>query len=360
MVRQIIFVSVCLLLWGSPSAFAHISFADRWFSPHSPWNSPIGDTPVVMPYSEGAVRAFLESGKTINMNLRYWTPPVIYADSRKDKVANIYLTGDFLKSEWVLPAVPVPQALIDHLRYAEKHGDTDKAVCLYDEAKRGFYSFWALDYNEDLNKFSAPTGGFSPIDGPGWSHMKQVIFSKTHNLRELVTPSLGPAGGSTSCGGLIRVQEMKAKRIDHALSIHWPKKLILGWKAIRPLQYPATATDGLSLDMETSVPHGARLQLDPSLTDAQLKGLGLNDADIIVAHALQIYGGYITDATPAPATINFENVHGREQEVYGVTNPWPTEIARHFRFVGSPPFVPLDTAQAVKTPVPGKFKRPKP
>lgn len=341
---------LCLISLTSREILAQ-TFETRWFADNSPWNVPIGKAAEV-PYSAGAVRAFLDSEKkTINMNLNYWTPPVIDADSRQDRAVDIPLTGKFLKTKWMLPQVPVPQPVVD---YVKSHRDTDVSICLYDRAKDGFYSFWQLAYNEADGSFSAQTGGFSPLKGPGWSALKQVVYL-TWNNRELVTPSLGPAGGSNSCGGLIRIKEMRKGHIDHALSLHWPKGLLLDWDAPAPYaQYPATATDGKSLNSETSVPHGARLQLDPNLTDDQLRAFGLNEADLIVARALQIYGGYITDATPLSSTImsiNYENAFGKDKEIYGVTNPWPIKLAEHFRFVAPPHAVPLDTAASVGSPV---------
>ncbi len=80
--------------------------------------------------------------------------------------------------------------------------------------------------------------------------------------------------------------------------------------------------------------------------------MGFNEADLVIAHALQTYGGYIVDTTPGPLVISFENALGKGKSVYGATMPWPPAISKHFRFVGPPPEVPLDTAHSVGTPVP--------
>jgi hypothetical protein len=52
---------------------------------------------------------------------------------------------------------------------------------------------------------------------------------------------------------------------------------------------------------------GARLQLDPSLSDSTLLGLGVSSAMLPVCHAMQTYGYYIIDmaSNSFPAAIHY-------------------------------------------------------
>jgi len=342
----IIFITALSLVYvNSASAQnSYPSYEGRWFSDISPWNRPIGDTKE-LPYSKKAVQAFIDSGNTLNMNWNVWTPAVIEADSRIDKTVDITFKDPF-DFKWMLHDVPVNQDLLDYIDYLSTKKDTDRKVCIYDAAKRGFYSFWKIRL-DDNGQVTATVGGFSPIDGPGWSQIKIKP-----RIVPYATPSLGTATGANYCGGLIRKKEMEAGYIDHALAIHWPNFLVLSKKSkAHFLQFPASATDGLSHDPSTAIPAGARLQLSPDLTDEDLRSMGLNDADIVIAHALQKYGGYIMDTTHNPGVIAFENVFGKGKDVYKASAPFPEILYPHLRFVAPPPYVALDTATKVGTPV---------
>ena len=55
-------------------------------------------------------------------------------------------------------------------------------------------------------------------------------------------------------------------------------------------------TDGKST-LPFAIPEGARLQLDPSLTDADFDRMGLDSAGKIIARALQEYGMILVDTS---------------------------------------------------------------
>jgi len=347
--RKVLGLFLLVFLWAvcPLAAHAQTSFEGRWFAPDSPWNVPVGDSPV-MPYSEKAVQAFAELGH-LNMNIwNRFTPAVIYGNSAKDRTQDIVFKNG-LGHPWTMANVPMPQRLIDYVLYSQKVNDGNGMTCLYDGNKNGFYSFWRP--RSDGHEITISFGGFSPLDGPGWSRYATHRPVRLHD-----TPSLGRAVGASYCGGLIRASEIKAGRIDHALAVMWPKRFVRGWKSKEPVVFPATSTDGSATDEPFAVPAGARIQLDPSLTDRQLIAMGLNDIDLIVAHALQEYGGYIVDTggeTQYIGAICFENMMtSPNKKSFLATSHWPPAISKHFRFVGPPPEVPLDTAHSVGTPVP--------
>ncbi|MGI9657893.1 MAG: hypothetical protein ACR2OD_03210, partial [Gaiellaceae bacterium] len=58
--------------------------------------------------------------------------------------------------------------------------------------------------------------------------------------------------------------------------------------------YPAGKSDGSGSGLG-ALPEGARLQLDPALSDAQIGAWGCAGACLTIAHALQRYGMYVVD-----------------------------------------------------------------
>ena len=96
----------------------------------------------------------------------------------------------------------------------------------------------------------------------------------------------GPTGsGLTQAGGVIRVDEIRNGRIEHALSF------ITSNPAAGRFRYPATHSDGTST-ASGAIEEGMRIQLDP---DLDLTTLGLSKAERAIARALQVYGAYCTD-----------------------------------------------------------------
>jgi hypothetical protein len=103
--------------------------------------------------------------------------------------------------------------------------------------------------------------------------------------------------GASRLGGVIRVSEIKAGRIDHALVLQSDN---VCREQIRP---PAIKTDGDSSRTDC-IPEGARLQLDPSISVTSLPGI--TPGEKAVARALQLYGAYVIDRGGAPLAISFE------------------------------------------------------
>ena len=102
--------------------------------------------------------------------------------------------------------------------------------------------------------------------------------------------------------------------------------------------FPATTTDGAGTNAAQAIPEGALLQLDPTLTDAQLLAMGVPSADLPICHAMQIYGWYDNDssANTFPATIRFESGLGQGSTLYPGAAPLPIAIFNHMRWVAPP------------------------
>jgi len=228
--------------------------------------------------------------------------------------------------------VPMSRALVMAASYRMAQHNTDGMTCVVDTRRKRFLSFWQP--RPGVDGIAITTGGTTPFGGIGWSRIGSQL------------PSLGRAAGANYCGGLIREAEMRHGEIRHALALAWTKDLIRGpGSSPRAVQYPAMYSDG-SGSAPATIPMGARIQLDPALSDAALTALGLSQtADLIIAHALQRYGGYVVDSNTATmgGSIYFESRQDGAAAVYAATNPWPIAVIARMRFVSAPEHAPLDT-----------------
>lgn len=92
-------------------------------------------------------------------------------------------------------------------------------------------------------------------------------------------------------GGLIRISDVRAGHIDHALAISIPhaRSGVVAW--------PAQRTDG-NLDSPDAIPEGTRFRLDPRL---DLNKLNLPPLTRMIAQAAQRYGLFVRDQSGAVA-----------------------------------------------------------
>jgi hypothetical protein len=111
-------------------------------------------------------------------------------------------------------------------------------------------------------------------------------------------PTWWTSHGSRACGfpliaGLIRVEELEAGKIEHALVLAYPH---IRAGLYTPPASTAQATVGTEAIKSRGIPCGGRIQLDPSLN---LDSLGLSASGKVIARALQEYGAYIGDYSGA-------------------------------------------------------------
>jgi hypothetical protein len=91
----------------------------------------------------------------------------------------------------------------------------------------------------------------------------------------------------------VRPWEITQGHIDHAIAFGYP------FPARDRCVFPASKTDGDS-DLPDAIPEGARLQLNPQLTEADFDRLGLDRTGKIIARALQKYGMILVDYSGRP------------------------------------------------------------
>jgi len=162
-----------------------------------------------------------------------------------------------------MPNVPIPE-------YAIPSSGNDAQLIIINVDTGDEYDFYEVE-----------------LTSGGW----QVTNGSKYNVFWDGTPISYPSRGAgvPYFAGLIRPWEILQGHIDHAIA------LVKKYPRSGLCVYPASKTDGSGTNIY-DMPQGARLQLDPTLTDAYFQSIGLSQTGIIIAHALQQYGMVLIDS----------------------------------------------------------------
>lgn len=273
-------------------------FERRPYTDASPWNTPIPANVAVNPNSAASVATI---GAPITSDPGQYTYPVYFVDATTP-LKNVKVSGVFSEVSGIgisdlalqilsAPLVPVPAR--DGFSAA---AGTDGQIIIIDTKTGDEWSFW------QLRKDAA--GNWLATNG---SHYN--VYPDGHPPRSASGQAFTARGaGVTYLSGLIRPWEIKQGRIDHALAFAYnypaPKWI-----------YPASKSDGKNTD-PNALPEGARLQLDPGITESELRAAGCSTAAIVIARAMQQYGMYVIDNSGRPKIM---------LEYNGTANPaWST------------------------------------
>ena len=246
------------------------------FSAESPWNTPIPENPVIHPDSEAMVKGLKFDGLYINMG--NYSVPVYYIDSDTVVAVNVVNSrpGIFGVGFREPNQIPVPENAA-----ASGPEDGDNHLCIVDITKNISWDMWLAEQNES-GEWSTGLGAMVDLNGTGVSEPWDKTEGEfdAHRAR---------ASGFPLLAGLIRVEEVKAGSIEHALGFSYSN--------CRASYYlpPASTSQfnfGGRLSSVTGIPMGGLIQLDP---DIDIDTLQLNAAGKIIARALQKYGAYCGD-----------------------------------------------------------------
>ena len=246
---------------------------DRPYAGTSPWNTPIGAAPVYDP--QGAFRLTSLQGR-LTSDARQYTYPV-YEVSAATPRRPVTLSGWFsdvsdggqtlTNQRRGTVLLPIPEG-------AAPADGADAQIVLFDPATG---EEWGISsFGTDATGL---TGWNAYHYNAGWS----AVPPRDADAR----PFFPRGAGLPYLAGLVRPCELLRGRIDHALAFayDYPSASFI---------YPATKSDGNGLDPE-DLPEGARLQLDPTLTEAEIRGWGCVGSCLTIALALQEYGMYVID-----------------------------------------------------------------
>jgi hypothetical protein len=152
-------------------------------------------------------------------------------------------------------------------------------------------SGWHADWGGATQHASLNTGSYGPNDWPGAAY----YWGTT-------------ASSMTVTGGILRISEMQAGVVPHAIGLVLPDVRAGEWS------WPAQRTDG-GWNAPNSIPYGAHFRLDPTLN---VEALNVPRATKILARAAQRYGMIVYDKTGSGISIP------AEMAPPGQTNPWPS------------------------------------
>jgi hypothetical protein len=160
---------------------------------------------------------------------------------------------------------------------AEPAEGTDHHLVVWQPSRNTMWEFWLAGKHDGV--WQARWGG------------KMTEVSK--NLGYYSDPSDWGASATSLplLGGLIRISELRAGRIAHALAFAIPRA------AATTFAFPAQRTDGGDHD-PTAIPEGTRFRLNPRL---DINALDLPRVTRIIALAAQRYGMIVRDQSGAVA-----------------------------------------------------------
>jgi len=270
------------------------------FAASSVWNAPLSaDAPLDSSSAQLVARLIAlvkadqarKAGPWINTN-EFSTP--VYTVPADQPMVRVKLDKSEPALQAAFAAVPIPPS-------ARPAAGTDKHMVISQPSRDRMWEFWLTERRPD---------GWHAT----WGGAMQDVSTNAGYFTTASWPGAKPYWGASASslpllGGLIRLSELRAGRIDHALALALPE--------VRAGQYslPAQRTDGAAAGPDT-IPEGARFRLDPKL---DLKTLNLPPLTRMLAEAAQRHGIIIRDRS---GTVAFVGEDPAPVLKPGTKNPW--------------------------------------
>jgi hypothetical protein len=251
----------------------------RPYDPTGPWNTPIASRPILDPNSPTYIRAINDNGLPLTSDPDQYAIPV-YSFDGSTPVQTVKMSGYFSTYDNgdnsrvghgfapTITGVPIPANAI-------QSAGSDGQIVIWNPSTGVEYSFW--QFGKDASGNYIATNGYRYHTTTGYNG-------------RFADGLAGRGAGTPYFAGLVRKWEVDQGHIDHALAFAYnsPSSQFV---------YPASKSDGGNFGgvLGTDLPEGARIQLDPALTDADFVAWGLSPAARVIAHALQQYGMYVID-----------------------------------------------------------------
>lgn len=318
MKRFSIFLISTLLLTAS-TAFAQGAW--RPFSNESPWNEKIPADAKTDPESQQLIDSLSLGGFLVN--IKDWSVPVYYVDSDTARMINVINSRPGVYGIGFAEPNRVP--LLPWFVASPPVGpNSDNHMCIVDTTKMVEWGMWATRKNKK-GQWTTGLGAVTNLRGTG-------VAKPWYEQKRELDAARARASGFPLIAGLIRPDEIKAGRIDHALVFAYPR-------ARAEFLIPPASTAQVAFMQANNrfgIPMGGRIQLDPSVN---VDTLNLNRAGRIIARALQEYGAYCGDyagatvlyADNAPSALKkWKGVLTKDDLLHVFT---PEFIRAHFRVI---------------------------
>jgi len=300
--------------------FVSASSAWRPFSPASPWNQPIRAQAPADPDSAKLIEDLASRGP-FQVNIKDWSIPVYYVDADQTPRWNVgdSRTGVYGAGFAFPRRIPIPDGAVASPPHI---GESDRHLCIVDVKRQLEWGMWDARQDE-TGRWITGLGAVTDLSGSGvappWYESPREFDS--HRAR---------ASGFPLIAGLIRVEEIRAGRIEHALVFaydHCRGELFVP---------PASTAQATKADTtnQRGIPMGGQIQLDPAW---DVEKSDLSAAGKIIARALQEYGAFCGDyaganvlyAENSPAAVEAWSDILRSDELKRVFTP--EMIRKHFR-----------------------------
>lgn len=271
----------------------------RLFAPDSVWNAPLTDDARLDPADARLTRRIK---KLVDAEQVAGTGPWIetgnsstpvYRVPKDQRTVSVTLDrGSWARTlQAALRKVPIPAG-------ARPAKGTDRHMTVWQPATGRLWELW--------HARRGPDGWHADFGGA----MRDVPDSPGYYTRDS-WPGACNCWGATATslpllGGLMRIEELRAGRIDHALAIAIPEARA----GIYSL--PARRTDGVDRDL-AAIPEGAHFRLDPKL---DLASLHLPRLTRIIAEAAQRYGIIVRDQTAGAIALYAEDPSPLRKDPY--------------------------------------------
>ncbi len=276
--------------WEKPAVW-------RPFSDDSPWNTKIAQNPAIDPNSD-VLMADVGAGGALYINQPEWSVMVKYFDSAATPKTRMRALYPGLLGPGFEPGAQIPMPA-DALP-AETPASQSFYYTLVDPVRNLAWDMRQLGKTPE-GDWIAGFGTVVDLAGPGVSKPWMQAEQRSHSAG--ARPS-----GVPLMAGLIRVDEVKAGRIDHALAFAYP--LVRTGKFLPPASMALEAANETDV-RHVGLPLGARIQLNP---DFDIENTKLSPGAKVVARALQEYGAILVDQ--AGATVLFAESGPEHQEAW--------------------------------------------
>ncbi|HEX7501083.1 MAG TPA: hypothetical protein VF524_12375, partial [Polyangia bacterium] len=198
---------------GTSAAGGATTAAWRPFSDDSPWNTPIGANPTIDPDSKMLIADWQTSspyGQHLDVNIKGYSIPLFYADATTPTYTVRADVGGFGWSgnngQNTTGIMPIPDK-------AAPDPDSDHHLLVIDKQQMKEWGCWNMVH--ETAGWHAGLCATSDLKGTGVRPLAQG------------NPTWYTSAGARACGfplvaGLIRVDEIQAGRINHALIVAYP------------------------------------------------------------------------------------------------------------------------------------------
>lgn len=366
---------------------------ERPYASYGPWNTPIGENPIynsdpaffVDNNPDNPIRALATSVSGTPTYGTLTSDPTQYAYPRylvdnSTPLQTVALTGVFSEvqdtntdgAEDSTVRYPSGTHQVEIPLPAGIQGSTgsDSQLIIVNVDTGEEWGFWRVDKDgdgswdtDDSNPVSdiwnaAGDGTYYATNGYYYkqSYTAYPPSSTTNNSQAFLSRGAGVPYHT----GLIRPCEIVNGEIPHALAFAYnnPSENFV---------FPATKSDGPGTN-SYDLPEGARLQLDPAITDTEITGWGCTGACFTIAKALQEYGMYLIDISGNYKIIPEDNKTANwnaldPQYIVSSTTVNPIPLNR-FKLLSFPSeineLLPIPTPTPVTTPSPVLSSSPAP